>query len=982
MYFKTTYDSEFDDLYMHLRAKYPEKLFDLEGIGVQTDLGKFSKKFFGGATTTADASVDANSNVDDMTIVAYENELPKPFTRLNSLYLIWKYARPLYGTEFANKIVEKELVGEYYINDLSNVQKPYCYNFSTADVMNKGLPFVKKISSNPPKHLSSFCGQMIHFTSYASNQVMGAVGLADLLIVMSYYVKKELDENPDIQAYIWKQVKQEIQSLIYSMNQPFRGGLQSGFYNVSVYDDYFLDSLIDDYIFPDGSNPDKEIVVKLQDIYLDLMNDTMEVSPITFPVTTACFSVNEEKEILDKKFLHYIAKKNQRWAFINIYAGETSTLSSCCFSGEQKVLTKSSNGIYFDTFEKLYNSKWDDHKKNLTIFHNGSWVKGKVIRLPKREMYKIVTSNKKELYVTDNHINPTCEGNKETTKLTTDDYLLFNNLPLDSFPEKDDGLTYEEGFIIGMYLGDGSIEQKEGNHAPDVRLSINEQKYNKGIDVIKRGLNQLGVSKEPTLRTQYNNVYPVSIISKELHDFIRKYVSGNYSYEKELNLSSLLQSQEFRKGILDGYYLTDGGNSNRIYSTSKKLIEQIECLITSLGMTSIIDITDRTDEKVVIRNKEYNRNYPLYCIRWYTPKNKRSMDNVFVVKNNSVYYKINSIEKCDYDNEYVYCFEMPKDEPYFTLPNGVITHNCRLRSKKNNEYLGYSNSFGSGGTQIGSFGVVTLNLPHIALKSKGNKEKFFELLKENADYAIKINHIKRNLLLRRIESHALPLYDYGFMNIQKQYATIGLNGINETINILGASILEADGQELCKEILGFLNDINDAADSKYKYAHNLEQTPSENSSIKLAQKDKLLKLQNEYELYSNQFIPLIVTADMLDRIKLQGLFDSEFSGGSILHINCDTPVKDSDDIANMIEVAVKKGVIYHAINYNLQKCENGHMSVGHKDVCDVCGGKITDNYIRVVGFIVNVKNFHETRRNEDYAHRQFYSGGDIGRLAN
>ena len=634
MYFKTTYEQEFDDLYMYLKSKYPDKLFDLEGIGVQTDLGKFSKKFFGGATTTADASVDANSNVDDMTIVAYENELPKPFTRLNSLYLLWKYGRQMFGTEFVNKMVEKELVGEYYINDLSNVQKPYCYNFSTLDVMDKGLPFVKKINSQPPKHLSSFCGQMVHFTSYASNQVMGAVGLADLLIVMSYYVKKELDENPDIHMYIWKQVKQEIQSLIYSMNQPFRGGLQSGFYNISIYDDYFLDSLIDDYIFQDGSNPDKEIVVKLQDIYLNLMNETMEVSPITFPVTTACFTVDSEKNILDKAYLKYIAEKNQKWAFINIYAGETSTLSSC----------------------------------------------------------------------------------------------------------------------------------------------------------------------------------------------------------------------------------------------------------------------------------------------------------------------------------------------------------CRLRSKKNNEYLGYSNSFGSGGTQIGSFGVVTLNLPHIALKSNGNKEKFFEYLKENADYAIKINHIKRSLLLRRIESHALPLYDYGFMNIQKQYATIGLNGINESINIMGASILEPDGQELCKEILTFLNDINDGADTKYKYAHNLEQTPSENSSIKLAQKDKLLKLQNKYELYSNQFIPLIVTADMLDRIKLQGLFDSQFSGGSILHINCDTPVKTPNDIASMIEMAVKKGVIYHAINYNLQKCENGHMSVGHKDICPICAASITDNYIRVVGFIVNVKNFHETRRDEDYAHRQFYSGDDIENL--
>jgi anaerobic ribonucleoside-triphosphate reductase len=141
----------------------------------------------------------------------------------------------------------------------------------------------------------------------------------------------------------------------------------------------------------------------------------------------------------------------------------------------------------------------------------------------------------------------------------------------------------------------------------------------------------------------------------------------------------------------------------------------------------------------------------------------------------------------------------------------------------------------------------------------------------------------------------------------------------------------------------------------------------------LASKDNLMGLQSTYKLYSNQFIPLITNADMLDRIKLQGLFDSEFSGGSIMHLNCDAPIEDYKQIEDLIRVTVKKGCVYHAINYNLQKCEDGHMSVGKNDVCPVCGKPITDNYIRVVGFIVNVKNFHETRRDEDYAKRQFYS---------
>lgn len=171
------YEKEFDELFESLKAKYPQQIFDLEGIGKQLDLCDFSKTFFK-STNVADNSSDANANVDDLTVVAYENELPKPWMRLNSLYLLWKYGKKLFGLEWANKAIEKEIAGEYYINDLSSINKSYCYNFSTLDLMYKGLPFVKKINSKPAKHLSSFCGQLIHFTSYASNQVMGAVRIS------------------------------------------------------------------------------------------------------------------------------------------------------------------------------------------------------------------------------------------------------------------------------------------------------------------------------------------------------------------------------------------------------------------------------------------------------------------------------------------------------------------------------------------------------------------------------------------------------------------------------------------------------------------------------------------------------------------------------------------------------------------------------------------------------------------------------------
>lgn len=627
MYLKTTYDSNFEDLIMHLRSKYGQDLFDLEGIGKQTDMSAFSKNFFSSKTTVADVSVDSNSNVDDMSIIAYNVELPKPFFRLNSLYLTWKYLKQLYDHPTANKAIEMQVIGDIYINDFSGVNSPYCYNFSTYDIMVHGLPFVKKITSSTPKHLSSFIGQLIHFSVYASNSVLGAVGIADIFIVASYYVDKLFKDNPNIPTeYLWKQIKQEFQSFIFSCNQPFRGGVQSGFYNISIYDDIFLEKMCSEYIFPDGSIPNMHTIDLLQKMYLDLMNETLQTTPITFPITTACFSVDENKNIIDKRFLSLIAEKNLKYGFINLYFGETSTLSSC----------------------------------------------------------------------------------------------------------------------------------------------------------------------------------------------------------------------------------------------------------------------------------------------------------------------------------------------------------CRLRSSTKNEYF---NQFGAGGTKIGSLGVVTINLPRIAVKSNGDHNAYIELLKDVTDIAIKINNTKRHLLKKRIATNSLPLYQLQFMSIETQYSTTGIIGLNEVCEFMGLNILDNNGQQFVLAILNTINILNDKASKKYNAPHNMEQVPAENSSIKLAQKDKLLGYQNRYEIYSNQFIPLTINADLLDRIKIQGLFDNQMSGGAICHLNIENQIQDPKLIEELIIVSANLGVVYTAINYNLQKCSNNHMTVGKNVNCLICNENIIENFTRVVGFLVNTKNFHNIRRELDYPNRIWY--GDL-----
>ena len=140
----------------------------------------------------------------------------------------------------------------------------------------------------------------------------------------------------------------------------------------------------------------------------------------------------------------------------------------------------------------------------------------------------------------------------------------------------------------------------------------------------------------------------------------------------------------------------------------------MEILCTSLGLQTIINISDRTDEDVIIRGEKFSRNYPLYCLRWYIEENHRSNKEInksWVKKNNSIYWKIKSIEPIEYKDD-IYCIECNnQDEPYFTLPCGLITHNCRLRNSIDSNVFSFTN--GLSGVKTGSCNVITLNLNRI-----------------------------------------------------------------------------------------------------------------------------------------------------------------------------------------------------------------------------------------------------------------------------
>lgn len=291
--------------------------------------------------------------------------------------------------------------------------------------------------------------------------------------------------------------------------------------------------------------------------------------------------------------------------------------------------------------------------------------------------------------------------------------------------------------------------------------------------------------------------------------------------------------------------------------------------------------------------------------------------------------------------------------------------------------VGYQNSFGVGGLSIGSHRVAGINLPRLAFLEKENPN----ILEENLDYLHKILYSHRQLLKERISGGYLPLYKYGWINLNRQYSTIGFLGSYEYLENKGINIMSNEGvieiQDLLKRIDYKIRDWQ-SEEKEEKNIYNIEQIPAESMAVRLAKIDRILGYNNKWELYSNQYIPLIADATIYDRFKIQGEIDDYTSGGAILHLNIDdeNPLPASQ-FKKLIELGRITKTKYFAINYAYSECINGHYSIGKKENCSICQQEIINQYTRVVGFITPVKSWNKTRKEYEYDKRIFYDNSKV-----
>ena len=327
-------DPDFSYELTKLKSIYGEEFAKLNGLAdEQLDYTDFIDNFID-TKIVADASVDANANVNQKSIVTLLNEMAKPHQKLLSYNKIFYELKKKYGLDIAKEWLNEEWTGKLYLHDAHHASfLHYCWASSLQDLAEKGLFFIENFNHEPPKHLGTFVDFVKEYISYAANSSSGAVGLPDLLVYMYYFWDRDIKKDYYTETPI-KYAKQHIQRFIYAVNQPFlRGSIQSAFTNTSIFDHPYLEALFGGMQFPDGKYMIDEIegIMEFQKLFMTTMHEIREVNIMTYPVNTISLLKDDKGNFVDREFAEWACKENMKWCDSNFFIDNSVTsLSSCC----------------------------------------------------------------------------------------------------------------------------------------------------------------------------------------------------------------------------------------------------------------------------------------------------------------------------------------------------------------------------------------------------------------------------------------------------------------------------------------------------------------------------------------------------------------------------------------------------------------------------------------------------------------------------
>jgi len=372
------------------------------------------------------------------------------------------------------------------------------------------------------------------------------------------------------------------------------------------------------------------------------------------------------------------------------------------------------------------------------------------------------------------------------------------------------------------------------------------------------------------------------------------------------------------------------------------------------------------DDEVTLPNYESLSKLQVFFMEWFNKERTKTVLTFPVVTAACLNDGNTMVDK---EFESFISKEYSEGNSFFTFTSSsayALSSCCRLKNDISSQINDFSYSLGAGGVSTGSLNVITLNINRLIQDGRNIVQEVEKIHKYQMAF--------RELYEEYIKYGMMPTYDAGYISIDKQYLTVGINGVVEAAEYLGFKIDNNDEyKNWVSNLLKEISDLNKVNAEKYKVKFNTEFVPAESLGVKFAKWDKIDGYFVPRDCY-NSYLYKVEDNEIsiLDKFSLHGKDTSKFlDGGSAYHCNLES-YPTAEGFKKLLNVSVKEGCDYFCFNIKVTGCSDcGHIDKRTLTQCSNCGSKKVWWATRVIGYLKKINDFSSERQNE--ANIRFYA---------